>query len=196
MKIRVLESDQMMRIGEMDRTETIESEYVPLPSEDGLSLTLTIRIFDPPKVFPDWDANGVECRARWWKREVDEGGLFIVAEENDKVAGFAVLGPTRNENHAEMLSLFVGKKHRSKGLGGALLTALESKAKERGVRVLTIQANHTVRTVEFHRRMGYRMKCLIDNAAARFPESETGIILVKELAQDNSSAKKGKQCQP
>jgi hypothetical protein len=54
-----------MRIGEIDRAETIESEYEPTLSEDGLSLGLNTIVSDPPKVFEGWDAEGVKRRAQW-----------------------------------------------------------------------------------------------------------------------------------
>jgi GNAT superfamily N-acetyltransferase len=181
MLIKTLEADQMLRIGEIDRSESVDAIYVCVRSKDGLSLCLEREVFDPPKENPGWDEEGVCQRAKWWRREVEEGGLFLVAEIEERIAGFAVLGCTREDKRAEVVAVFVGREHRSKGVGRALMEDLERRAIERGIHSLTVESNCEVGSVEFYRSLGYHLKCLIDNTLVRFPETETNIILVKEL---------------
>ena len=182
MRIETLEAEEMLRIGEIDRSESVDAVYVCVRSDDGLCLRLEKQTSDPPRENPGWDEDGVHRRARWWRRVVESGGLFIAAQRQGRIAGFAVLGPTREEGAlAEMVALFVSREHRSRGLGRALMEDLERRATERGVKVLTVDANSEVRAVEFYRSLGYRLKCLINDFTVWYPETETNIILAKEL---------------
>ncbi|MDP6125494.1 MAG: GNAT family N-acetyltransferase [Candidatus Latescibacteria bacterium] len=181
MQIELLEPDQMLRIGEIDRRESVDAIYVCVRSDDGLSLRMEKEVFDPPRQNPGWDEEGVRRRARWWRREIEEGGLFLVAEKEGRIAGFAILGAARGDGGADVVAVFVSREHCSQGLGCKLMESLECHAAKRGVVALTVASNSEVRSVEFYRSLGYQLKCLIDNTIVRFPEAETDITLVKEL---------------
>ena len=88
--------------------------------------------------------------------------------------------PTQEAGFAEVIALFVGREHRSKGLGQRLLEELESEAWRRGIKALCVESNSTVKSVEFYKKAGYRIKCLMDNSCVCFPKSETAIILIKQ----------------
>ena len=95
MKIVSAASSDISRIGEIDRTEVIKARYRCALAPDGASISLIERQLDPPEVFPAWDEEGMKRRAKWWRREVDEGGLLLLAEDAGRVLGFAVLGPPK-----------------------------------------------------------------------------------------------------
>lgn len=183
MQIVWLDAEQIDRIAEVDRTETVHAKYVAVPDQDNMGIRLVRQEFTPPLQTPNWDANGVAARARWWRREIEDGGAFVAAVGDEgRLLGFGVVSPKRpHQNFAEVLAMFVANGHRSKGLGRRLLLELEQKARSRGIDALCVQSNSEVSSAEFYKKSGYRLKCLIDNSQVRFPESETAIILIKEL---------------
>jgi GNAT superfamily N-acetyltransferase len=181
MHIRSVDSSQIARIGEIDRAELIEVKYRCALAPDGHSIVLLEERMDPPEKVPDWDDEGVRRRAKWWKREVDEGGALFFAEDGDKLAGFAVLGAEKAGKCAEMVALFVDKGHRGKGLGGRLVQRLEDEARQRGLQSIYVQSNETAASVGFYRSVGYRIACLMDASTMWLPGMETSIVLVKRL---------------
>ena len=134
MDIHSVDSSQMARTGEVDRAELIEVKYRCALASDGHSIAVLEEKMDPPEQVPDWDHEGVRRRAKWWKREVDEGGALFSAEDGGKLAGFVVLGAEKAGKCAEMVALFVDKGHRGKGLGRRLVQRLEDEARQRGIK--------------------------------------------------------------
>jgi GNAT superfamily N-acetyltransferase len=174
------ESADISRIGEIDRAETIAMKYSCRATPNyGIELQ-TIQL-DPPEEVPDWDADGVRRRARWWKSEIDEGGALFVAEEDGQLQGFAVLGREKAARSAEMVALFIDKDHRGKGLGKELVQLLESEAAKRGLHTIYVQSNETASSVGFYQSVGYTIVCLMDPSLVWLPMMETSIVLARKL---------------
>ena len=181
MDIFPADASRIDRIGEIDRTELIEAKYRCRLSADGGGIVLRREELESPELFPDWDEAGVERRARWWKREIDEGGALFLAEEEGRVKGFAVLGPEKAGRCAEMVALFVDRAHRGTGLGRRLVESLEVEAARRGIEAIYVQSNETVASVGFYQRVGYTIACLMDPTTMWLPMLETSIVLAKRL---------------
>ena len=181
MNILSVSSSEIARIGEIDRTEKINARLRCVLASDGNSIVLLKEEIDPPEEVPNWDDEGVRRRAKWWKREVDEGGALFLAEDNGKLTGFAVLGAGKAGECAEMVALFVDKDHRAEGLGGKLVQRLEDEARERGIENMYVQSIETTASVGFYQSVGYRIACLMDASTMRLPGMETSIVLVKRL---------------
>jgi len=181
MNISSADSSDISRIAEIDRTELIEARYACALARDCGSIVLIERQLDPPVIFPNWDEEGVRRRAKWWKREIDEGGLLLLAKEEPRLLGFTVLGPVQAGRCAEMVALFVDRKYRGKGLGTKLVRCLEEEAVERGITSIYVQSVDTVATVGFYRSVGYEVVCLMDSSTMHVPGMETNITLAKRL---------------
>jgi len=181
MKYYTASASQMNRIAEIDRTETITDEYECVLAADGYGIEIREKTFNPPRIFPDWDTQGVERRSTWWKREVDEGGALFFAEENNQIKGFAVLGPMRANQSAEMVALFIDLQSRGKGIGKKLVDMLEAEAIQRGVKAMFVQSNSTVSSVKFYQSVGYTITSLMAPDIIHLPIFETDIILAKKL---------------
>lgn len=90
----------------------------------------------------------------------ERGGAFIGAFEGEALVGVAVvdsvwLGPTRDR--LQLKYLYVDRRVRGSGVGGALFRQAQSVARARGARELYISATPTARTVDFYLSRGSRL---------------------------------------
>lgn len=78
--------------------------------------------------------------------------------------------------------MFVDAPLQGKGIGRALLAALESSARQAGASALHGVVNLTARTVRFYRQAGYRIVALVDESQRVWGIAETAIVMGKALA--------------
>ena len=156
--------EDLHRIGEVDRTETVVARHLARRSSDGLSLTLTRFVKDPPGYQPPWDERAVEHRVNLWRPELEQGGLFLGAFDGEKLAGFAILGHKHNDESAELAAVFVDAGCRRTGLGSILVREIEERARKLNIRSLFIHANWTESAVMFCLKHGYQVLALCDNS--------------------------------
>ena len=91
-------------------------------------------------------------RAEWYVRAIEGGQALFVAEERQadrRVVGFGQL------DGDEILSLYVHADHAGRGVGRALLRALEDEARQRGI--TTLRLNSTLTARNFYVAHGYRI---------------------------------------
>ena len=105
----------------------------------------------------------------------DEERLFLVAEESQQVLGFITATITQNETISFLIkdpicrigTIVVDENQKSKGVGRALMTAVEQWARESGatqVRLEVMEFNHNAQ--QFYDKLGFApnsrlmMKCL------------------------------------
>ncbi len=169
------------RIGEINREETIAIEYRCELAEDGKSIHLLETPFDPPKHRPHWSNEGIQQRAAWWRRTLENDGVGFVTESADRLTGIAILSAEKHDKTAELVSLFVDKDHRACGLGTLLLQQIENEARSRSIVSLYVGSNENANSLGFYQRMGYKIVCLMDASDIWLPGLETTIILAKKL---------------
>ncbi len=155
--LRRLDAGDLWRIGEVDRTERVEAEYLARQSKDGRSLTLERAELDPPLDIGSWPPRGIERRVAEWKPQVEAGGAFLGAILGSALVAFAVLGPPR-QSSAELCALFVDRKHRRLGLGGRLMREVERIARDSGATSIWLGSNRTASAVEFY--LGHGCKAI------------------------------------
>jgi ribosomal protein S18 acetylase RimI-like enzyme len=102
----------------------------------------------PPADFPDLaDVAGCFLRA---------GGEFLVAEQDGHLVGMGGLRPS-GHGRAEVLRVRVHPATRRRGVGRALMTALEERAGRLGMRELHLDtATNQPEAMAFYRSLGYR----------------------------------------
>lgn len=177
--VKEVGSEQIHRIGEIDRSETVEAKYNGELLGDRRTLTLRRIEIDPPQHWSGWDAAGVEWRAAEWKAELDKGGLMLGAFRDGQFVGFAVLGPQRKDGSAEVHALFVHAAHRRHRIGSLLWEHLEQHARGRGVKALLIYSNRSASAVEFYISRGCRIVALADKSLVR--QIRLDVIFAKAL---------------
>lgn len=83
----------------------------------------------------------------------DVTNRFVVACAGGAVVGVVALGPTPHHHTAQLRQMAVLPSRQSSGLGRALVAALETHARERGVTTIILHARH--HAVGFYAKLGY-----------------------------------------
>ncbi|MFC1736102.1 GNAT family N-acetyltransferase [Candidatus Hydrogenedentota bacterium] len=171
-ELRELTVNDLPRIGEVDRTEMNAARHIARRSEDGLSLTLTREVMDPPGYNPPWSEEGIERRMNLWRPELEQDGVFVGAFDGEKFAGFAILGHMFRDKSAELAAIFVDAAYRRTGIGAQLVREIERRAVEKGIEALFVHANWTESAVKFYLKHGYRILALSDNSVVKHKKGD------------------------
>jgi GNAT superfamily N-acetyltransferase len=179
MTVRTMEVKDISLIGTVDRSETVAALYVARRSSDGLSLSLRRVEQDPPIARGPWSREGVERRLTEWRPQLERGGVLLGAFGDEQLVGFAILGPKRSDESAELCAIFVAAGHRRAGIGSLLMEEVERQARERGVRSLLVFSNPTASAVDFYLKQGCSIVSLVDKTLVR--DLPWDVVLAKEL---------------
>ncbi len=108
----------------------------------------------------------------------NEAAVYFCAEANGKVIGYAGMWQVCDEGH--ITNIAVHPEYRCSGVGNALVKALLSEAKERGIKALTLEVRDSNYTAQaLYKKHGFtpagkRMSYYADN-------NEDAIIMWKKL---------------
>ena len=180
MDYREMAPEEISRIGEVDRAESIAGSFVVTRDETGLGLRAEFVTFKKPRPVRPWDESGIESRINDWKPHLERGGLLYGAFEADRLAGFVLLGPRLRDASAEVVALFVDSSHRRRGVGGELMAWAEDKAHELSVSALFLHSNPTESASRFYLKAGFEIVGLISKELVR--ELSGDITMAKRLA--------------
>lgn len=103
-----------------------------------------------------------EAREYWQalRPEIQSGArVLLAASENGRIVGSAqlALAPWRNARHrASIEKLFVSAAMRGRGIGKALINALQDAARLRGRSLLLINARRNEPAEQLYKQLGYR----------------------------------------
>lgn len=115
------------------------------------------------------------------------GHAFLVAEENGVIIGFGAYGQFRAGGgyaHSMEHTIYMSDGARGKGLGRALLRALETHARDRGARLMIGGVTGTnLTSLRFHEALGYAEWGRIPAAGFKFGAWHDLILMGKDLSQ-------------
>jgi len=149
---RPLDSYELARVGEIDRTERIDAIY----TQRGTRLELQEGDWSSPP----WDSEGdgehslAAVRAaleEWAAREATAQGAF----EAERLVGLGVVLPHLRPGMAQLAFLYVSDGDRGRGVGGRLAGELEDIARAAGDSTIVVSATRSQNTVRFYRRRGF-----------------------------------------
>jgi predicted N-acetyltransferase YhbS len=149
---RRLASADLARIGEIDRTERIDTVYV----QHGSRLEEQVGDFSAPAWFSDGEGEHsvahqrVEC-----ERYLAAGGIALGAFAEDRLVGIGIMSPHIRPGIAQLAFLHVSNEYRDRGIGGHLSEELEQLARAQGDTRIVVSATPSLNTVRFYRRRGF-----------------------------------------
>jgi GNAT superfamily N-acetyltransferase len=149
---RQLDRAELARVGEIDRTEQIDTLYL----QEGGSLREVHGDFSAPA----WSSEGhgehsVAHQRDECERLLDAGGAAFGAFANDRLVGIGVVLPHLRPGVAQLAYLYVSNGSRGLGIGVALTAELERVAREAGSRSIVVSATPSRNTVEFYLARGF-----------------------------------------
>jgi GNAT superfamily N-acetyltransferase len=149
---RRLEPPELSRVGEIDRSETIDAVYV----QRGAQLELRHGDFSSPP----WDPDGTgEHSVRAVRAELAEwsesGAAALGAFDGNRLVGIGLVLPHLRPGVAQLVFLYVSAAERGRGIGGVLAGELEEIARDAGSTSLVVSATPSLNTVRFYRGRGF-----------------------------------------
>ncbi|MEL7214631.1 MAG: N-acetyltransferase family protein [Pseudomonadota bacterium] len=127
----------------------------------------------------------------WLTERIRAGEAVLVAVEGGTVLGFACYFPFRGGpgyRFTKELSIYLRDDQQGKGLGRALMAALEARAAQNGIHSLWAGCSATnPGSVEFHRALGFQDIATLPEVGYKFDQWLDLILLMKPLPQTDTS---------
>ena len=151
-EIRHMCAEDIVRIGEIDRSEHVRTCYV-FRSGGLEAQQVDFRI-------PRWSDDpsvgfSVHARIEQWRSILADGGVLVGALDGQKLAGFAVLRPRLSEGTAQLAGLYVDRAYRRQGVATKLTAEIERLARTSGAHNLYVSAIPSESAVGFYLQQGY-----------------------------------------
>ncbi len=151
---RRLDAGDLGRIGEIDRSETIETLYV----QEGASLRSVHGDFSAAP----WDPVGtgehsVVAQRAELERHAEKGAVCIGAFLGATLVGIGVVRFHIRPGRAQLAYLYVTRGVRGRGVGVALTAELERLAREAGDATIVVSATPSRNTVDFYLGRGFEL---------------------------------------
>jgi GNAT superfamily N-acetyltransferase len=181
--IRRLQIDEIPTIGQIDKSDVVDAQYVCRGQPDGLGLFLKCVKVDPPEEEPNWGEIELADRYALWRRNYEEeGAVFIGAFVDNTIVGICAVVKLKDRRTAEIYTLQVDKDHRKQGLGTTLLARAESQCTTWGCLQLFTYTTFKASSLDFYRSKGYRIVGIQDPAVTT---KNFAVTVAKQLDQNN-----------
>ncbi|MEM3596694.1 MAG: GNAT family N-acetyltransferase [Candidatus Bathyarchaeia archaeon] len=124
-------------------------------------------------------------RALFALKNPNEKCFFFVAEENGEIVGYSRIHFYRWNNSAYVITVLVDSRHRCKGIGTALLKAMEAFAKKKKARVIMFDtAIDNTPALQLYFKNGYKICGYNDKI---YQDGKVALYLAKELQQSEKT---------
>jgi GNAT superfamily N-acetyltransferase len=149
---RRLQSADLARLGEIDRTERIETLYV----QHGLELEELVGDWSArPWRSEGEDEHSIAHQRAECERHLAAGAIALGAFAEGRLVGIGLVAPHVRPSIAQLAFLYVSDGYRGRGVGGHLSDELERLAHELGDATMVVSATPSANTVHFYLRRGY-----------------------------------------
>ncbi len=154
MQIRILEAEEMLRIGEIDRSQHVTQDYVYNHGE--------LELEDVDWHVPRWSVDGDHAHSvrgvlKAWRPFLGKESVIVGAFDEEKLVGIAVYLPRLSADTAQLAILHVSNSYRRQGIGATLVGEVAQLAKSDGARDLYVSAAPSRPTVDFYMSQGFRL---------------------------------------
>lgn len=151
-RYRRLERGDLARIGDIDRTERIDSLYV----QHGTRLEEQSGDWSAPSWLRDGEGeHSVAAQRNACERYLDTGATALGAFDQERLVAIGVVLPHLRAGIAQLAYLHVGNGYRGRGIGLRLTAELERIAREAGDTTMVVSATPSRNTVNFYLGRGY-----------------------------------------
>lgn len=148
---RLLVAD-LARLGEIDRTERIETLYV----QHGARLEERVGGWDATAWFRDGEgAHSVAYQRAECERHFAAGAIGLGAFAAGRLVGIGIVTPHIRPGVAQFAFLYVSNGYRAGGIGAHLSDELERVAREEGDTAMVVSATPSLNTVRFYLGRGF-----------------------------------------
>src|SRR5262245_51131621 len=149
---RRLVAADFVRIGEIDRTEQIDTLYV----QHGPRLEKRYGDWSARAWFTEGDGEySVAHQIAECERHLAAGAIALGAFADERLVGIGLMTPHIRPGTAQLAFLHVSNEYRGRGIGGHLNDELERLAREHGDTTMVVSATPSLNTVRFYRRRGF-----------------------------------------
>jgi GNAT superfamily N-acetyltransferase len=149
---RRLVAADLVRIGEIDRSERIDALYV----QRGSRLEEKAGDRSAPAWFSEGEGeHSVAHQRAECERHLAAGGIALGAFADGQLVGIGVVTPHIRPGIAQLAFLHVSNAYRARGVGGHLSEELERLARDHGDTTMVVSATPSLNTVRFYRRRGF-----------------------------------------
>lgn len=144
--IRRMDSSEVSRISEIDRTEHITQDY---KLKDG-----ALEIVDVDWRIGQWDS---ENKIKEWIPIAEGYQNMWGAFDKEKLVGFAVYRSCLTDDMAQFAILHISQGYRKMGIGKKLSEKVLKKAKTDGKKRIYVTSTPTKATVDFYHKLGFKL---------------------------------------
>jgi GNAT superfamily N-acetyltransferase len=149
---RQIQSHELVRVGEIDRSERIDTIYV----QRGVELDAVAGDFSAPPWLPEGEGeHSVVHQVEECERYLAAGGIAIGAFADGHLVGIGIVAPHVRAGVAQLAFLHVSDGYRGRGIGGRLSAQLEQLGRDLGDTVMVVSATPSANTVGFYRGRGF-----------------------------------------
>jgi GNAT superfamily N-acetyltransferase len=164
--IREMNSSEVNRISEIDRTEHI-TKYYKRKGE-------TIEVIDIEFRVPPW--NSREKIKEWFPIAENYQNMWG-AFDRGKLVGFSVYRSQLDDGMAQFAILHVSRDFRGKGIGRELSKKVIDKARSEGKRRIYLTASPTKSTVDFYLKLGFELAEQLNEELYKLEPNDIHMIL-------------------
>jgi GNAT superfamily N-acetyltransferase len=149
---RRLVAADLARIGEIDRTERIETLFV----QRGTRLEERVGDWSAPAWFSEGEGeHSVAHQRAECERYLAAGGIALGAFAEGRLVGIGIVTPHIRPGIAQFAFLYVSNEYRASGIGGYLSDELERLARDQGDTTMVVSATPSLNTVRFYLGRGF-----------------------------------------
>ncbi|MCY3411696.1 MAG: GNAT family N-acetyltransferase [Candidatus Heimdallarchaeota archaeon] len=152
MEFRKLKRDEIVKVHEINRTETIDGIYY---FREG-RLELEDEDFD----VPEWTVEKKDSFVIDIQKLFDRGGSVFGAFENDTLVGMSTIDNRFLGEEYDLMNLshlWVSDGYRKKGVASTLIDRVIEVAKSKGAKGLYVSATESKNTVHFYMNRGFNL---------------------------------------
>lgn len=129
---------------------------------------------------PTWDQPHLEELKARYRDQLRGGGYAYGAFDEERLAGFGVLGSKlrgQDQNQLQVDLMYVSRAYRRQGIGSTVMDELKREAIRRGAAYLYVSSTETQSAVQFYTHCGSRLTAEVDEELYRLEPEDIHMVI-------------------